>query len=94
VSFPNILRVAGAYDIPHARVEPDNCDFETAKALASSGPFLCEVMLDPLQKFEPRLAARKLADGRLTSPPLEDMFPFLEREEFSENLLIPAWSAD
>ncbi len=94
VSFPNILRIAAAYDIPSVRIDPENCDFETARALASEGPMVCEVMLDPLQKFEPRLAARKLADGRLTSPPLEDMFPFLEREEFSENLLIPAWSGE
>jgi acetolactate synthase I/II/III large subunit len=94
VSFPDILKIAAAYEIPSVRIDPENCDFETARALASDGPALCEVLLDPLQKFEPRLAARKLPDGRLTSPPLEDMFPFLDRDEFSENLLIPAWSGE
>ena len=46
-------------------------------------------MLDPAQRFEPRLASRRLPDGRMESPPLEDMFPFLDREELAENLLIP-----
>jgi acetolactate synthase-1/2/3 large subunit len=48
-------------------------------------------MIDPDQGFEPRQSSRQLPDGRIVSAPLEDMFPFLEREEMMENLLIPPW---
>ena len=46
-------------------------------------------MLDPEQTFEPKLSSRQLADGRMVSSPLEDLHPFLSREELLENLLIP-----
>jgi acetolactate synthase-1/2/3 large subunit len=46
-------------------------------------------MLDPAQPFEPKLAARPLPDGRIVSPPLEDMFPFLSRDELQKNILVP-----
>ena len=45
------------------------------EALAAEGPFLCEVMLDPEQTFEPKLSSRQLPDGRMVSSPLEDLFP-------------------
>ena len=45
-------------------------------------------MLDPDQQFEPRMSSRQLPDGKIVSVPLEDMYPFLEREELFENLLL------
>jgi acetolactate synthase-1/2/3 large subunit len=41
------------------------------------------------QKFEPKSATKRLPDGRLISPPLEDLAPFLSREELKENMYIP-----
>jgi acetolactate synthase-1/2/3 large subunit len=49
---------------------------------------LCEVVLDPAQEFEPRLTSRILADGRMASSPLEDLYPFLEAEELRANMLV------
>ena len=46
-------------------------------------------MLDPDQGFEPRMSSRQLPDGRIASPRLEDMFPFLSREELRDNLIDP-----
>ncbi len=60
-----------------------------AATLAISGPALCEIMLDETQPFAPKLAARALPDGRVVSPPLEDLAPFLPRDELRENMLIP-----
>ena len=51
------------------------------------GPCLAEVVIDPEQTFEPRLSSRRLPDGRIVTAPLEDMFPFLDREELRRNLL-------
>jgi acetolactate synthase-1/2/3 large subunit len=47
------------------------------------------VVLDPKQEFEPKLTSRQLPDGRMVTSSLEDMAPFLSREELAENMLIP-----
>ena len=57
--------------------------------LDAPGPGVCEVMLDASQGFEPKLSSRKLDDGRMVSAALEDMAPFLPREEFQANMLVP-----
>jgi acetolactate synthase-1/2/3 large subunit len=75
------------------RIGPHGVCESIREALAMDGPVVCEVMLDPAQRFEPRMSSRRLEDGRMVSAPLEDMFPFLGRDEFLENLLIPPMDA-
>jgi acetolactate synthase-1/2/3 large subunit len=89
VSFPDMVKIAIAYGVPAFRV--DQADFTGCirEALVTPGPVLYEVMLDPQQTFEPRISSKQLPDGRIVSAPLEDMFPFLDRDELLENLLIP-----
>jgi acetolactate synthase-1/2/3 large subunit len=48
---------------------------------------LIEVMIDPDQQFSPKLASRKLDDGTMVSPSLEDMAPFLSRDELASNII-------
>jgi len=52
------------------------------QVLDTDGAVLCEVMLDPAQNFEPKLSSRVEPDGTITSPPIDDMYPFLEREVY------------
>jgi acetolactate synthase-1/2/3 large subunit len=88
VSFPDMTKLACAYGIPAVRIESAS-DFPLIEQMLNGpGPALCEVLLDPAQEFEPRLKSRQLADGTLVSPSLEDMYPFLDREELASNLLI------
>jgi len=91
VTFPNFMKLAQAYGFNTTRL--DSADFITGlcEVLAAKGPFFCEVMLDPSQGFEPRQSSRALPDGRIVSAPLEDMFPFLERDELASNMFIPLW---
>jgi acetolactate synthase-1/2/3 large subunit len=89
VSFPDMKSIAAAYGLPAMQLAPGNCCEAIREALAAEGPVVCEVMLDSQQRFEPRSSSRRLPDGRMVSAPLEDMFPFLEREELQSNLLIP-----
>lgn len=93
VSFPDVLKLAKAYRIPAIRLDSADFSRRLPKVLEGSGPFICEVMLDSNQGFEPRQSSRQLPDGRIVSAPLEDMFPFLERDELQENLLIPVWES-
>ncbi|HWH83113.1 MAG TPA: thiamine pyrophosphate-binding protein [Burkholderiaceae bacterium] len=89
VSFPDYTKVAAAYGIPARRLDTPEFATGVHEALATPGPLLCEVMLDDAQQFEPRMSSRQLDDGRIVTPPLEDMFPFLSREELASNVLRP-----
>ncbi|MCL4529161.1 MAG: thiamine pyrophosphate-binding protein [Chloroflexi bacterium] len=91
VSFPDFERLAQAHGLAYSRLDMQDFAPSLKEILNIPGPILCEVMLDPDQGFEPRQSSRQLSDGRIVSAPLEDMFPFLEREELLDNLLIPPW---
>jgi acetolactate synthase-1/2/3 large subunit len=84
-----MVSLASAYGIPAAKVEGQGFGDMLDHALAADGPFLSEVLLDGDQPFEPKLSSRSLPDGRIVSSPLEDLHPFLSREELLENMLIP-----
>ena len=89
VSFPDMTRIAAAYGLPSARLEGLDFEGQLDEILAADGAFVCEVMLDARQQFEPKLSSRQLPDGKMVSSPLEDMYPFLSREELRANMLIP-----
>ena len=87
VSFPDFVKVACAYGIPSVRVDRVQNLAQVQAALDQPGPALVEVMLDPTQEFEPRSKSKQLPDGKIVSPPLEDMYPFLDPEELASNIL-------
>jgi acetolactate synthase I/II/III large subunit len=89
VSIPDMERIAYAYKIPFVRCAK-HADMSAAieATLSGPGPRMCEMMLTLDQPFSPKASSRKLADGRMVSKPLEDLFPFLDRDEFRQNMLI------
>ncbi len=88
LSFPDFGKVAMAFGLPFERCST-HAELESSihKTLEQEGPAICEVMLDLAQSFAPKLSSRKLDDGRMVTAPLEDMAPFLSREELNENLI-------
>lgn len=90
LSFPDFGKVAHAFGIPFHRCNRhEDLDATIRAALAEPGPALCEIMLDLAQSFAPKLSSRKLDDGRMVTAALEDMAPFLSREELKSNMLVP-----
>jgi acetolactate synthase I/II/III large subunit len=87
VTFPDFAKVAAAYGLPASRITADNVRTELPHALEADGPYVCQVCLDADQPFEPKLSSRVEPDGRIVSPRLEDMAPFLDREELRRNTL-------
>ncbi|MFC0683946.1 thiamine pyrophosphate-binding protein [Novosphingobium clariflavum] len=84
LTFPDFPRVAEAFGIPARRVDTHGELAGAIRAvLEGDGPRLCEVMLDKRQDFAPKLSSRRLADGTMESPALEDLSPFLPREELA-----------
>lgn len=89
VSFPNIVKLAEVYGFEACRIENQlNLKGELEKILSKPCAVVCEIMLSPTEKMEPKLSSKIKPDGKMVSKPLEDMFPFLPREEFYKNMII------
>lgn len=90
LSFPDMEKLAAAYGYPYCRA-CHNGELVPAieTALRTDGPVICEIFVSRDQNFEPKSAAKRLPDGTMVSPPLEDLSPFLPEEEMDENMIIP-----
>ena len=89
VSFPNFERLSAGFDIPYIKTDSHNTMVDAIqKTMDAKGPMICEVVIDEHQSFAPKLGAKQHPDGRITSPPLEDLSPFLSREELQDNMII------
>lgn len=90
LSFPEFKKIAEAFGFPYYSAK-DNCEMKTAvkEALAHPGAVFCEIFTDTKQVWEPKSSTKRLEDGTLCSPPLEDLAPFLPREELEKNMFIP-----
>ena len=89
VGFPDIIKVAKAYGL-NTRIinNHEDMDKKIKTILESKKPTLCEVKLTIDYIFAPKLSSERKPDGKIVSKPLEDMFPFLDREEFRNNMII------
>jgi acetolactate synthase-1/2/3 large subunit len=89
VSIPDTLKIASAYGIAAARVRDlQQLDEAIQKALDHDGPYILEVITPPDQPIIPAVSSRVNTDGTMSSRPLEDMAPFLDREEFARNMIV------
>ena len=83
ICFPDFAKLSDAFGLPYYTLDSEqNADAVLAEFLASDGPAVCEVVVDPTQNFAPKSSSKVLPDGRIVSPSLNDMAPFLDREEF------------
>lgn len=88
VSMPDFVKVGNAFGIETFRIsKPEEIDSAVKKMLDSSTPMICEIAVEPNYIFTPKLSSRKLPDGTMVSPSLEDMYPFLPRDEFEQNMI-------
>lgn len=88
VGMPDFKKLAAGFSLPFVRIEnAENMPRQIEQVLSMEGPVLCEVMVEKEYAFTPKLSARKLSDGTMVSPSLEDMFPFLDRDEFEKNMI-------
>lgn len=90
LSFPDMEKLAAAYGYPYVCARHNSQLREVIEnALSVKGPVICQVFVSRNQNFEPKSSAKRLPDGTLVSPPLEDLSPFLPDEEMDKNMLIP-----
>jgi acetolactate synthase I/II/III large subunit len=90
VTLPDIKRVAEAYGVPSARIENQiQLESQLRHVLDIDGPVVCEVMSPPEEPRAPSLSSMRRPDGSMVSRPLEDLWPFLDRDEFRANMIVP-----
>jgi len=91
LTLPDIRRVANAYGIPTAHIHDHGEIRNQVRAvLAQPGPVICAVDVSPDERTAPRVISKVQADGSIVSYPMEDMWPFLDRDEFQANMVVPA----
>lgn len=90
LSFPEFEKLAAAFGYPYFSAR-SNAQMKTVveEVLAHRGPVFCEIFTDTIQVWEPKSSTKRLEDGSLFSPPLEDLAPFLPREELKKQMFIP-----
>jgi acetolactate synthase-1/2/3 large subunit len=86
ISFPDAQKIAYAYNIPFFKIESISQDIKEKlqQMIIADGPLIVEVILDPEQHFEPKLSSKRLPDGTMVSPSLENMYPFLPENEIKK----------
>lgn len=90
LSFPDFRKVVEAFGYEYIAIEK-NASLKSGikKALDKKGPIFVEVFTNTKQVWEPKTSVKKLKDGTLVSPPLEDLAPFLSEKELKSNMYIP-----
>ncbi|MEI7946604.1 MAG: thiamine pyrophosphate-binding protein [bacterium] len=87
VTFPEWEKIAFAFDIPYVKIcSHIGMEKKIREILETPGPVFCDVELTPGYTFSPKLSSRRLEDGSIVSPSLEDMFPFLSPHEMQNNI--------
>jgi len=88
LTLPDICKVASAYGLKNFRIlNHKNIKKKIKKVLETAGPVICEVKVDPDLLTAPRLSSEVKPDGSIVSKPLEDLWPFLDREELKANMI-------
>jgi acetolactate synthase-1/2/3 large subunit len=95
LSFPNFCKIFNAFGIPYHSCSSNAELRDSISWLNEQSSYSAlEVFCSTEQVFEPKSSAKRLEDGSIISPPLEDLAPFLSREELKENMIIDLWSED
>jgi acetolactate synthase-1/2/3 large subunit len=95
LSFPELKKIAWAYGIKYFKaVSSNRLSTVIDKVLAYPHAAICEVMCICDQEIIPSVSAFTKEDGTIVSKPLEDMYPFLERETFKKEMIIKPLDED
>ncbi|MDD5110451.1 MAG: thiamine pyrophosphate-binding protein [Patescibacteria group bacterium] len=90
VSCPDTVAVAQAYGLTARRIaRPQHLKAQLQDILRQGDAVVCDIILNPSEETAPKVSSAVKPDGTVMSKPLEDMFPFLDREEFKSNMITP-----
>ncbi len=89
LTLPDTCKVASAYGLNTVKISnQENLKNDVRNVLEMPGTVVCEVIIDPDLQTAPKMSSIAKPDGSIISKPLEDLWPFLDRDEFKENMII------
>ncbi len=89
LTLPDTLKIGQAYGFKTYKIlNGENLKENIKQVLESEGPVVCELIIDPELQIAPRIMSKKLPDGSMVSGALEDMWPFLDRDDLKNSLII------
>lgn len=89
LTLPELEKIAYAYGYEYHRINnTQELEFVIKEVLESPLPVICEVMITEGEKAMPKVSSAVGSNGKMYSKPLEDLWPFLKREEFEREMLI------
>ena len=89
MTIPDLSKVGASYGLgTYVIHDQTHLRDEVRKVLKMNGPVLCDVNVLPDEVRAPRLQSYQKPDGSFVSKPLEDLVPFLPREEFLANMIV------
>ncbi len=95
LSLPNIKNVARAFGLGYYVLQRHSeVREQLSSIIENQEPLICEVMVSPTQEIVPRQGFVKKDDGSFTPRPLEDMYPFLNRETYKTLMVVEEWNED
>jgi len=90
LSMPNFMKIAEALGIKAIRLENhENMREKIREVLDYDGAVICDLNLSEEQLVEPKQGRWIGKDGKAVYAPLEDLAPFLDREELKKEMVIP-----
>ena len=90
LTLPDVISVAEAYKIKAFRInDASELESKVREVLDFQGPVICDVLVIPDFKVSPKVSSKRKEDGTMISKPLEDQWPFLDRDELKSNMMIP-----
>ena len=86
ISFPNYNKIAQSHKISYSIIKSNkNIKNILKKIIYSKGPYICELLMDPDEEQIPKAINKRTPDGKSVPTKLEDMYPFLPKEELYSN---------
>jgi len=78
---PDFIKVSNGYEVKNFTINNnDEIDKIIDEVLKYNGPVVCDINCMEFHQYEPKLIG--------WATPIEDMYPYLDREEFKKNLFI------
>jgi acetolactate synthase-1/2/3 large subunit len=88
LTFPEFSKIATAFGFNYFSIKNhEELKNNLGNIMANEGKFICEIEIDLDQQFSPKVTSKKLEDGSMVTSSLEDMWPFLSKEELEINTI-------
>ena len=88
ISFPNYEKISKAHSVEYKRLTSHkNLEKDIKNILKSKKAFICELIMNPNEEQIPKAVNRRNEHGISIPARLEDMYPFLSKDELNSNNL-------